>query len=51
MVLERERERERERESMVFANDSFVLALQTILLFWLGFLEYRKTMFGSVNQS
>ena len=25
--------------------------LRANLLFWLGFLEYRNTMFGSVNQS
>ena len=37
--LERERERETAR------------CLHTNLLFWLGFLEYRNAMFGSVNQS
>ena len=39
----RERERERERET--------TRCLLTNLLFWLGFLEYRNAMFGSVNQS
>ena len=40
---ERETERDRERET--------ARCLQTNLLFWLGFLEYRKAMFRSVNQS
>ena len=38
-----EREKEREWET--------VWCLHTNFLFWLGFLEYRNTMFGSVNQS
>ena len=42
-VLKGERERERERET--------AQCLHTNLLFWLGFLKYRNTMFGSVNQS
>ena len=41
----RERERERERERGETAR-----CLHTNLLFWLVFLEYRNTMFGSVNQ-
>ena len=46
-VCERERECvcERERDCTVFG------CLHTNLLFWLGFLEYRNTMIGSVNQS
>ena len=39
--VERERERERERET--------AWCLHTNLLLWLSFLEYRNTMFGSVN--
>ena len=39
----REREKERERET--------AWRLHMNLLFWLGFLESRNTMFGSTNQS
>ena len=39
-IVERERERERETARCLHTN----------LLFWLVFLEYRNTMFGSVNQ-